>query len=282
MKNLEVLYHYTTLGTFEKIVKNGYLAMFDIIKSNDPLEGKFALDALKSAYDAICINDDLAIDKLTMLKDSYHAFLEAVESFGKLRNVVCSLSFCKPTHKLLLWRTYGDNGKGIAIGVGLTELEKFNELEHFEFRKVEYKSKNDYILIAKQMLLKAAEMSEINAFNEIAAFYYNGYFIKESYNSDEEEYRLIFKGIDLNNYILPSCGDKIENVEMLATSNNDMKIFYKLSICKTTKDNLEPFIIINNISIGPNCKCMPQEIRMLLRLHDIDDHAIMRDDISMR
>ena len=35
----DLLYHFTSLEGFERIIKNGYLAMTDIIKSNDPAEG---------------------------------------------------------------------------------------------------------------------------------------------------------------------------------------------------------------------------------------------------
>lgn len=46
----EVLFHYTSLMNFERIIRNGYIALCDIIKSNDPAEGYFAFDALKHAY----------------------------------------------------------------------------------------------------------------------------------------------------------------------------------------------------------------------------------------
>lgn len=46
----QVLYHYTSLKSFERIVKNGYISLNDIIKSNDPAEGFFAFAALKEAY----------------------------------------------------------------------------------------------------------------------------------------------------------------------------------------------------------------------------------------
>ena len=282
MDNFDVLYHYTTLGTFEKIVKNGYMAMFDIVKSNDPLEGKFAIKSIKDAYKKIRTYENLSEDRLSNLQRAYHAFLDEVESYGRLQNIICSLSFCIPTHNLLLWRTYGDNGKGIAIGVGKSELEKFNNYANFEFRKVEYKSKDDYSAMAKEMLLCVSKMSKNDALTKIYAFYIDGYFIKELYNSDEEEYRLIFKGIDLTNYTLPSTGEKIDNVEMLVTSNDDMKVFYKLSIQKNAGEINESFLKINNVLIGPNCKSNVQEIRLLLRLHDVNDYSIMQDDISMR
>lgn len=282
MCDLEVLYHYTTLSTFEKIIKNGYFAMFDILKSNDPLEGIFSITAIKDAYANICLSDELDDEKLLNMRTIYHDFLDEVESFGKLHNVICSLSFCKPNHKLLLWRTYGDNGKGIAIGVGKIELEKFNNYDNFEFKKVEYKSRKDYTNIAKELLIEVASMSKEAGLSKLNSFYNESYFIKEAYNSDENEYRLIYKGVDLENYILPSTGEKIPNVEMLVSENNDMKIFYQLVIHKNTNDNQNPFLKINDIIIGSNCLSKEQEIRLFLRLHDIDDCSIFKDDVSMR
>ena len=34
----QVLYHYTSLKSFERIIKSGYISLNDIIKSNDPAE----------------------------------------------------------------------------------------------------------------------------------------------------------------------------------------------------------------------------------------------------
>lgn len=45
-----ILFHYTSLNSFEKILTNGSLKLFDITKSNDPQEGLFVLDCLEAAF----------------------------------------------------------------------------------------------------------------------------------------------------------------------------------------------------------------------------------------
>ena len=43
----KLLYHYTSLKSFCEIIRNRQFRLFDITKSNDPLEGIFLIDAIK-------------------------------------------------------------------------------------------------------------------------------------------------------------------------------------------------------------------------------------------
>lgn len=129
------LYHYTSLKSFERIIKSGYISLSDIIKSNDPAEGFFAFDVLKEAYKSLYHDD--AIDKETYdkLHRAYFDFSENETAFGRFQHTMLSISFCEPELPLALWRCYGDNGKGIAFSISKNRLIELGKKITLDFQK---------------------------------------------------------------------------------------------------------------------------------------------------
>lgn len=95
----DILYHYTSLSTFEKIIsniQNGNIILraYDAKTMNDPTDTQYLLDMLRNSYEFFC-------------KKTYNSY---IVSFSKLKD------------SLYMWNSYGDKGNGIAIGINKQKL----------------------------------------------------------------------------------------------------------------------------------------------------------------
>lgn len=110
----DVLYHYTDAGGFEGIVRTAIMRATDIRFLNDPLELSYAWEALLAAL------EDAKTEKPDY-SEAYQAALEAIsltnavnpESIG---DSIFSTSFSEIGDDLTQWRSYADDGKGVALG----------------------------------------------------------------------------------------------------------------------------------------------------------------------
>ena len=268
----QVLYHYTSLKSFERIVKDGHISLSDIIKSNDPAEGFFAFDALKEAYKLLY--DDKRIDDTTYnkLHRAYFNFSENEIAFGRFQHTILSISFCEPELPLALWRCYGDNGKGIAFSISKKRLMKLGERDNFRFSKIEYLTQGEMVDRAKKFWLENYEKSEGELFKQLGDFYIRGYFIKRKENEYEREWRLVYTGINLGEYCLIPHSVPDE-VDMFMREDN-MVALYKIPI--------RPDQLIEYIYIGPQCKITHNEMKLFLSKYKVKHNGVLSDGVVMR
>lgn len=291
MENNKLVFHFTSMSAFTKIIKGGAFYLFDITKSNDPLEGKFVVNALKKAYGYLRQTEKITQSQYTLAHRAFFDFSETISAFGRLDDLTLSASFCMPVHELSLWRSYGDGGKGVAIGISPEKLSQFASVtKGMTFQKIKYLSQKEMEQCAKEFWMR--ELSEYKCSSEqemenmeklleekLREFYFDGYFIKHDANKDEEEYRLIYHTTKLSNYCIPSCGPNVDaNIDFQATVN-DLKAYYKIDIKKTEKRER----LMERIFLGPLCRANRTEVSMFLSKYGVGDCTVLsRNCISMR
>lgn len=268
----QVLYHYTSLKGFERIIKSGYISLNDIIKSNDPAEGFFAFDTLKEAY--ISLHKDNKIDERTYdrLHRACFDFAESETAFGRFQHAILSISFCEPEFPLALWRCYGDNGRGICFSISKKRLAELGEKNNFKFAKIEYLTQDEMFDRAKEFWHENFGKPEEELHKKLEDFYINGYFIKRKENAYEKEWRLAYTGIDLKEHCL--VPHSVPNEVDAFMRDDDMVTFYKMPI--------QPDQLIEHVYIGPQCKITQNELKLFLSKYNIKHNGVLSDTIVMR
>lgn len=251
----KILYHYCSLETFEKIIKNHTIRFSDITKSNDSDEIKFTINCyynyLKRKYNN-CYNCDLV-----------NRFLENQIDFS--RNNEKTYCFCLSGAKDLLsqWRGYASNG-GIAIGFNYNKLNRFIEKTKVPKGKIKldyisYVSKDNPIELEK-VFDKWDNDTPLNNYSkllECAVVYKNRGFI------EEDEYRMYFDNYEKpdNNAITPFISVDKNDIHanfQLSNNCNGFKSYYDVPI---TLD------LIDEIIIGPKSYISPDLLKSFLMLY---------------
>lgn len=281
----EVLYHYTSLDSFVNIIKSRKFRLYDVTKSNDPLEGKYMLQSLEDAYYRLYKNDELKKDEWYLAHRAFLSFKEEEMAYGRMKDFYGVASFCVPTHELMMLRSYADNGRGVALGVPVTVLETLAENNpQLEFRKVEYLSKKEINQRADEFW--RTNLKRFKKFNketlalfidEIKKFYYQSYFIKDATNEDEQEYRLLYHCEDL--FKIRLFENAISSDIDFISSKGDLKAFYEILVGDRDK---APFYF-NEIIIGPQSKVTDSELQTLLYRYGIYGCSIQTNSwVKMR
>jgi hypothetical protein len=115
------LYHYTDLDSLSGIFTTRSLWLSKISTMNDTSEIGLAVHHFKLCVEAHL--KDSAPDEAEFL----HHVAVQVESFR--RTNICVASFCEEQDQLNQWRSYGADGRGIALGFRSERLEKL-AVEH--------------------------------------------------------------------------------------------------------------------------------------------------------
>jgi hypothetical protein len=110
----EVLYHYTDAGGFAAIVQQGLLRATDIRFLNDPLELRYAWEALLAALET-------AKAEKPDYSEAYDAALQAISMTNAIdpdaiEDRIFSTSFSADGDELGQWRSYAVDAKGMALG----------------------------------------------------------------------------------------------------------------------------------------------------------------------
>lgn len=131
----DVLYHYTDAAGFAGIVQNRKLWATDIRFLNDPLELRYAYEALLTALEAA------KTDK-PEYSEAYDAALQAISMTNALdpetiEDRLFSTSFSADGDDFGQWRAYADDARGMALGfnkesIRSLEVPYFHHAEHGE------------------------------------------------------------------------------------------------------------------------------------------------------
>lgn len=116
----DVLYHYTDAGGFTGIVQYGKLWATDIRFLNDPLELKYAWEALLTALEA-------AKSEKPEYSEAYDAALQAISMANaaypdEIEDSIFSTSFSEDGDELGQWRSYADDARGVALGFAMESI----------------------------------------------------------------------------------------------------------------------------------------------------------------
>lgn len=253
----KTVYHFTSLDAFYNIIKSGSLYMFDIIKSNDPKEGKFALESLDIALNRLQYRNKTGLNDKQWVKFR-KAFLGLAGDF-KYPNpdywMFCT-SFCEIEKENLipLWQIYGDQGRGVAIGFDKEKLQKLSN--GIKIEPIEYLSNEDMEQFALDFIKKNRDKDEDELSEAMKEFYINSFQYKREYFEFEHEIRLSAKSMNLSDNMF--CFEREdENLDFLF-NHNRVKSYYKLNITKQNFDS------IYEVFLGPACSMSTKEMRILL------------------
>ena len=110
-----LIYHYTTVDTFLKILDSKAIWASDLSKMNDPQEFTIGIELIKKFYQE-------------KFPDLLHWFEN--DRFVGLDNeqLLLGCSFSENPDDLSQWRAYGDDGKGVVIGIDRRILSASNTL----------------------------------------------------------------------------------------------------------------------------------------------------------
>lgn len=226
VKKIDLVYHYTTIGSLYNIIKSGEFWISSIQEMNDPLELKFGKQIIKDKI----LKDIPNKEKLIELIDKLEFAGREME-----RNIYV-FSTSKNNDSYQQWINYSDKGSGISLGLDRSEIFNFfnSNLDEEEFiyaLPIQYYSEDYNIIdgigevfedkintllseIYNSILNdknKDSLIKRLEEFNILIALIST--LFKDSFHKDEKEVRfLIFTKKELNFENVEITNDKLKNV----------------------------------------------------------------------
>ena len=220
MKQLEramfSIYHYCNLTAFENIIRSRTFRLFDISKSNDPEEMKYAIFLVEKVIIAAFNADRTKLIQRVKKDDWEKTIKDWVDNNLRNTNIKCyALCFSSARDLLSQWRGYADNGQGVAIGIEKDSLARWSNDNGYMFDKVEYKKPQQSKKIRKiadkivkdvkkklregvepyeNVIIEAVERYRKELLEQIVC-------CKDIFYKEEREWRLFTCDIDENVYV---------------------------------------------------------------------------------
>jgi hypothetical protein len=192
------LFHYTGLNGASGILESRSLWLTKLSYLNDKAELRLAIDLFRSEVDRILPSVGDNEKKEFLMKASHQ-----LQSFSKIN--ICVASFCENSDLLSQWRSYGNNGAGIALEFNANDLKNISN--GMNLWKCVYAPREHKIVISDliDILLRSydvvAARKETSTDWETVKTDLLGYFnttflrvapvIKNSHFHEEKEWRLI-------------------------------------------------------------------------------------------
>ncbi|RXK01143.1 hypothetical protein CRU98_01465 [Arcobacter sp. CECT 8986] len=201
----EVLYHYTNIPAALSILSNKSIWLSDCRFLNDSHEYYKAIDILLNSFD---------------IKEEESKFINTVLTYSGYKEHHCIFSLSSNPKILSQWRTYSDDGRGVAIGFHRKSLEQsFNlfeciyenhELYIEDIRKKHLQTIDKIIYICNHFVGQHIVLELDKIVSEINLLARDLLRIKNSVFKEEKEVRIIksysYKDISFrnsNNIIVP-------------------------------------------------------------------------------
>lgn len=312
MKN--VLYHYCSLDTFTKIIKNKTIRASDCCKTNDYSETKWISTLV---YD-ILVQQIITYCKFFLLFDSNENVIDKVLSqicrtidaiYSRNTRQMLTFVACFSADGDLLsqWRGYSDNGCGVSIGFDKMLLQTFDTNGYnYHFKKVIYNEKEQKQYLSNHFsdLFERYSSIEVNdiekcdlnkLFDQFIEDLCNGILtirndspLFKNYKFEEEkEWRLY-----INNHFVnflynhenkfSMVGDIEENYNMECEYKNGFR--RKPVDFRTTSDMIIPYFdfdfnkvkdkLIKEVIIGPKCNASEYDINLFLAVNGYDYNKV--------
>ena len=262
----QIVYHYCSFNTFEKIIKSKKIWLTKVINSNDRDE---VIRIFKNVYEDIKKNIINAkdVDDIFEIIDN-QIEIEKLESvYGEESPYVLSFSYNKDlVHN---WQEYGDNGKGMCIGCALDFYGIKRKLPHpnanFEEAIGCYDVIYDNSYFRKELtraiyvILNKMQHPMGKVIDIRTTLKHYSPIVKNATFKDEREFRIIHypekghKNNILNLTYFPS--DSIPHCELPIIYNNEC--------------------LIKEIIIGNNCNKDNKDIENILNREGIDANIII-------
>lgn len=288
MNNENIFYHYCSLDTLHKIIEGKTIRLSNIDRMNDSNEGK---DIEKFAKDILDRMDEV-------LREKYYNERIYISCFSKGKDILSQ------------WRAYGDDGKGVAIGFNLSELQIpeiiLNAdhqlgLTHMLGRaEVIYTSKEKIDTINKIDTTPRIRKLNPNGVQGMTTWKLNEFseilklkpIFKDEYFIEEKEVRLIYYCKNGNfikdkkfplNYAAGSNYDyKLNDKFKYIVRNNQMVDYIELNIAKENENISNK--LIKEIVLGPKSSIDTNDyiLRKFLEDNGLGEIIISKSDGSYR
>jgi len=229
------LFHYTDLEGVKGIFTSRTLWLSKFTATNDISEIKLAIEHFQG----------FAARKARALDSAEGTFLrKAAEQLeGFRRTNICLASFCEQHDLLSQWRSYGNDGRGVALGFNSARLLEVAQRNGLRLLRCVYEPAEHERISANltDMLLEArrsspAEGSElVGRFNEV--FLRVAPVIKDHRFGEEREWRLVSA---------PVAFDHPGIIAVLKSNQASVKLTVKLTGDSEAMSNMIP-----RITIGP-------------------------------
>lgn len=285
LKN-NIVYHYCSVETFQKIITNKELWLTDVTKSNDSKELQLVFDKLTEELEQR-IKKHYAISEEFVPLSMFAEFLKEFRKIEQLFHVCC---FSKDSDSLSQWAMYADNASGVAIGFDsafFSKLKDFNE--NIDFCQIRYSS-NSFSDITNKKISQLIDMykrSNEDDYSWYLSFMHYviddvlkmAYLFKDSSFKQEHEYRIGYNSRPC------FCDESVSRTPSFTQTfmPNKVNISYDVTLGEigfyTSRGKLvsyRPLHIkdfgsaIAEIVIGPKSLITVHDIEMLLISNDID------------
>ncbi|MDB5288379.1 MAG: hypothetical protein JWR05_3328 [Mucilaginibacter sp.] len=243
----EIVYHYTSFESFQKIITTESLIATNVLYLNDTNEFKYGIDMFEFSLEEILKKKKTSKLIISIIEDIYNKIHESNISDNY---VTC---FSAEKDQLSQWQAYGDSGRGVAIGFKVTSLSRCFQY-HAVGAWVEYdiyRMMNNITLISSEFFNSYSKLVKEFAFEDerhaisIASELYLSQLLptfighyKNSNFKQEKEYRLALKE-----------GKYIQPIEL------DFMVKNKSLLVPYTK------FILKNRDIDDHFKDIPEDMR---------------------
>ena len=233
------LYHYTDLDGVAGILDTRYLWLSKISTLNDTSEISLAVHHFKVLASEAA--QTLPANEAKLLQ-------EAAEQLDHLRRTnICVGSFCEDEDQLAQWRSYGNDGRGIALGFAAAALVRIAREHDVRLVRCVYRPEQ-HAQITKDLAgllleaYRAHRPSSPEASQEVIARFVSTFLltapvIKDAHFGQEREWRLVS---------LPRSVDDPNLTAVL--TGNQASVRFVLPLCEEGARDVD---VISSIVIGP-------------------------------
>ncbi len=197
------IYHYTSLETLYRILKDKSLYLTNISFMNDYSEFDQGISMFEREF-----KEEF---KEEWQEGAGTDFMKKIKSVKNIGNY-CVASFTSLRDSLSQWRSYGMNAKGIAIGWNTYKLKDFCTEQNLAFGSCVYADKFEHVFkkFIERIMPYVDQVEDINnldnvkTFNKIILVYFIAItcFIKHAGFSEEKEIRIVTGNVKTKNRLL--------------------------------------------------------------------------------
>jgi len=266
------LFHYTDLEAVKGIFTSKSLWLSKFTSTNDISEIRLALQHFQAFVEKEA--REVAGDEARLLREA------ARRLEGYRRTNICLASFCEENDLLSQWRSYGNDGRGIALGFSSPRLQAIAARHNLHLYRCVYDQKEQERIAADlvAVLLKsfrarkprtAAKRDDLLA-QFLALFLHVAPVIKDHRFGEEREWRLVSKSLAL------------DDAAMIAVlKGNRASVKYVVNLTRGSKNDSD---VISRVTIGPTLDPhnVSDAIELLAARHGFDMRKIEISGIPFR
>lgn len=273
-----LVYHYTTLDTFFKILESKAIWASDLSKMNDPQEFIMGIELIREIFQ----------DKSPELLD----WFDRNQMFGlDAERLLLGCSFSEKTDDLSQWRAYGDDGQGVVIGIDKSVLHSNNTftIPSFEpenertasfvhFHKVIY-SKKKFQNSVKELLNNSGDFinDRLEDFKLSIAISRLACSFKSDFYQNEQEIKAIIEYSKNPSLYLEEDYIKNQSFKLkFRVSQFGLVPYCRVNLGDTDASS------IKTVNLGPKCNISQRDLEFMLLATGYKDVVVTNSDGKYR